>query len=78
MTNLSLASLSNELADLSAAHAPSVVQVLGARRPASGVIHGPDTIITNARPCAKTDCTSASTMPIPLKPISPAGIRRQA
>jgi S1-C subfamily serine protease len=55
MTNLSLASLSNELADLSAAHAPSVVQVLGARRPASGVIHGPDTIITNARALGRED-----------------------
>jgi len=55
MTNLSLASLSNELADLSAAHAPSVVQVLGGRRPASGVIHGPDTIITNARALGRED-----------------------
>lgn len=55
MTNLSLASLSNELADLSAAHAPSVVQVIGGRRPASGVIHGPDTIITNARALGRED-----------------------
>jgi serine protease Do len=55
MTNVSLAALSNELADLSAAHAPSVVQVLGARRPASGVIHGPDTIITNARALGRED-----------------------
>ncbi len=55
MTNLSLASLSNELADLSAAGAPSVVQVLGARRPASGVIHGADTIITTARALGRED-----------------------
>jgi S1-C subfamily serine protease len=55
MTNLSLASLSNELADLSAAHAPSVVQVIGARRPASGVIHGADTIITTARALGRED-----------------------
>jgi len=55
MTNLSLASLSNELAELSAAHAPSVVQVIGARRPVSGVIHGPDTIITNARALGRED-----------------------
>ena len=55
MTNLSLASLSNELADLSAAHAPSVVQVIGGRRPASGVIHGPDTIITIARALGRED-----------------------
>ena len=49
MSNISLASLSNELAGLAAAGAASIVQVLGARRPASGVIHGPDTIITTAR-----------------------------
>ena len=55
MTNLSLASLSNELSDLSAAHAPSVVQVIGARRPASGVIHGTDTIITTARALGRED-----------------------
>jgi len=55
MTNLSLASLSNELADLSAAGAPAVVQVLGARRPASGVIHGADTIITTARALGRED-----------------------
>lgn len=55
MTNLSLASLSNELADLSAAGAPSVIQVLGARRPASGVIHGADTIITTARALGRED-----------------------
>ena len=55
MTNLSLASLSNELADLSANAAHSVVQVLGARRPASGVIHGADTIITTARALGRED-----------------------
>jgi S1-C subfamily serine protease len=55
MTNSSLASLSTELADLSAAGAASVVQVLGARRPASGVVHGPDTIITTARALGRED-----------------------
>lgn len=55
MTNHSLASLSDELANLSAAGAPSVVQVLGARRPASGVIHGSDTIITTARALGRED-----------------------
>jgi len=49
MTNSSLLSLSNDLADLSAAKAPAVVQVLGSRRPASGVIHGTDTILTTGR-----------------------------
>ena len=55
MSNLSLASLSNELADLAAAGGASVVQVLGARRPASGVIHGADTIITTARAIGRED-----------------------
>jgi hypothetical protein len=49
MSNFSLASLSDELADLAAAGAASVVQVLGARRPASGVVHGADSIFTTAR-----------------------------
>jgi S1-C subfamily serine protease len=55
MTNSSLVSLSTELADLSAAGAAAVVQVLGARRPASGVVHGPDTIITTARALGRED-----------------------
>src|SRR5262245_12957265 len=55
MANLSLASLSDELANLSSAGAPSVVQVLGARRPASGVIHGSDTFITTARALGRED-----------------------
>ena len=49
MTNSSLLTLSNDFADLVAAQGPTVVQVLGARRPASGVIHGTDTILTTAR-----------------------------
>jgi len=53
MTNL--LQFSNELADLVAAAAPSVVQVLGARRPATGVVHGPDTIITTARAIGRED-----------------------
>jgi serine protease Do len=55
MTTSSLLSLSNELADLSAANAPAIVQVLGARRPASGVIHGPDTILTTGRAIGRED-----------------------
>ena len=50
-----LAALSNELADLSAKNASSIVQVLGARRPVSGVIHGEDTIVTNARALGRED-----------------------
>ena len=55
MSNLSLASLSDELADLSARGASSIVQVLGARRPASGVVHGADTIITTGRAIGRED-----------------------
>ena len=53
MTNL--ATFSNELSDIVAAVSPSVVQVLGARRPASGVVHGSDTIITTARAMGRED-----------------------
>lgn len=55
MSNISLSSLSNELAGLAAAGATSIVQVLGARRPATGIIHGPDTIITTARAIGRDD-----------------------
>jgi S1-C subfamily serine protease len=53
MTNLE--ALSKDLANGVAAAAPSVVQVFGARRPASGVVHGPDTIITTARAVGRED-----------------------
>jgi S1-C subfamily serine protease len=53
MTNL--AALSNELADRVAAAAPSVIQVLGGRRPVSGVVHCADTIITTARAIGRED-----------------------
>jgi S1-C subfamily serine protease len=55
MSNITLATLSNELADLTAAGSAAVVQVLGGRRPASGVVHGPDTIITTARAIGRED-----------------------
>ena len=50
-----LAALSNDLADLAAKNASAIVQVLGARRPASGVIHGEDTIVTTARALGRED-----------------------
>src|SRR4051812_29432106 len=55
MSNITLVSLSDGLADLAAAGSPSVVQVLGGRRPASGVVHGADTIITTARAIGRED-----------------------
>jgi len=55
MATSTLASLSNDLAELTAAGAGSVVQVGAGRRPASGVVHGPDTIITTARAVGRED-----------------------
>jgi serine protease Do len=55
MSTSNLASLSNDLAALTAAGAGSVVQVAGRRRPASGVVHGSDTIITTARAIGRED-----------------------
>ena len=55
MTTSSLLSLSNDLADLAANHGGTIVQVLGARRPASGVIHGMDTILTTGHAVGRED-----------------------
>lgn len=55
MFNNTLAAFSDGLADLTAAGAASVVQVLGARRPASGLVHGPDTIVTTAHAIGRED-----------------------
>src|SRR5215218_10691262 len=55
MATSTLSSLSRDLADLTAAGAGSVVQVSGARRPASGVVYGPDTVITTARAIGRED-----------------------
>lgn len=55
MPNVTLAQLSDELGELATAVASSVVQVQGARRPASGVVHGTNTIITMARAIGRED-----------------------
>jgi S1-C subfamily serine protease len=55
MTTSTLAALSDELAERTAAAAPFVVQVIGARRLASGVVHGADTIVTTARALGRED-----------------------
>jgi S1-C subfamily serine protease len=44
-----LTSLSNQLADAVATASPSVVQVHGRRRPASGVVFAPDVVLTTGR-----------------------------
>lgn len=55
MTNSTLASFSDELGEITTTGAASVVQVAGARRPASGIVHGTDTIITTARAIGRED-----------------------
>jgi S1-C subfamily serine protease len=47
--------MSNELADAVAAAAPSVVQVEGRRRPASGVVQARDVVVTTARALGRED-----------------------
>jgi S1-C subfamily serine protease len=44
-----LTQLSNDFADVVAAAAPSVVQVLGHRRPASGLVYANDSVVTTLR-----------------------------
>ena len=55
MATSTLASLSNDLAQLTASGADSVVQVSGGRRPATGVVYGPDTVVTTARAIGRED-----------------------
>jgi S1-C subfamily serine protease len=52
-TELSL--FSNQLADIVAAAAPSVVQVQGRRRPASGLVYAEDIVLTTARALGRED-----------------------
>jgi len=54
-TPSALTSLSNDLADAVAAAAPSVVQVHGRRRPASGVVYQQDVVVTSARALGRED-----------------------
>jgi S1-C subfamily serine protease len=54
-TPSALTTLSNDLADAVAAAAPSVVQVHGRRRPASGVVYQQDVVVTSARALGRED-----------------------
>jgi S1-C subfamily serine protease len=54
-TESSFASLSNQMADVVAAAADSVVQVQGRRRPASGLIYSEDVVLTTARALGRED-----------------------
>jgi S1-C subfamily serine protease len=55
MSDTTLTSISNQLADVVAAVGPSVVQVQGRRRPASGTVFGPDVVLTTARAVGRED-----------------------
>lgn len=55
MTNDLLSSLSNQFADAVAAAAPSVVQVQGRRRPASGLVYADGVVLTTARALGRED-----------------------
>ena len=55
MSVVDLASLSDQLADAVDRAAPSVVQVRGSRRPASGVVFEPDLVLTTTRALGKED-----------------------
>ncbi len=50
-----LTSLSNSLADIVAAAAPSVVQVHGSRRPASGLAYAAEAVVTTLRAIGRED-----------------------
>jgi len=55
MTNDLLSTFSNQLADAVAAAAPSVVQVQGRRRPASGLVYSDNVVLTTVRALGRED-----------------------
>lgn len=55
MTNDLLTSFSNQLADAVDKAAPSVVQVQGRRRPASGLVYAQDVVLTTVRTLGRED-----------------------
>jgi S1-C subfamily serine protease len=55
MTTDLLTTFSNQLADIVAAAAPSVVQVQGRRRPASGLVYANDVVVTMVRALGRED-----------------------
>jgi serine protease DegQ len=55
MSNDLLSTFSNQLADAVAAAAPSVVQVQGRRRPASGLVYADNVVLTTVRALGRED-----------------------
>ena len=50
-----LIDLSNQMADVVAGTAPSIVQVQGRRRPATGIVYGADVVVTTMRALGRED-----------------------
>ncbi len=61
MSDPTFLTVSNQMADAVASIAPSVVQVHGSRRPASGVVHAKDTVLTTTRAIGREDGLRART-----------------
>lgn len=61
MSDLSISTLSDQLADAVAAVAPSVVQVQGRRRPVSGVVYAPGVVIATARALGREEGVRVTT-----------------
>src|SRR5437868_2322739 len=55
MSNDLLTTFSNQLADAVDAAAPSIVQVQGRRRPASGLVYADDVVLTTVRALGRED-----------------------
>ena len=55
MSELTLTAFSNRVADIVSAASPSVVQVRGRRRPASGVVYAADVVVTTVRAVGSED-----------------------
>src|SRR5438552_1206415 len=55
MSDITLLTISNQMADTVAAIAPSVAHVLGRRRPASGVVYASDVVLTTVRALRRED-----------------------
>ncbi len=55
MTTELLTTFSNQLADAVSAAAPSVVQVQGRRRPASGLVYADNVVLTTVRALGRED-----------------------
>lgn len=55
MANDFLAAFSNQLADIVSTAAPSIVQVQGRRRPATGIVYTDDVVLTTTRALGRED-----------------------